>query len=597
MCSVSFTRTASAVVAATVALCVGVFTAGPGPATAQSAPVCNASGPMNFEACAKILASPGSVPDERRKAHYWRGVWLDKSGDYSSAELEHASRFALEFPDKLPTEKFLTMSCDIARRGAHGEALAFSSKVVADYPNLVSGRYSRARTHGRIGDGPKMTAACAEIVGRGLTDGQVAACMGFAKLLSGDPKGAVAALAPAVADTGTVRHEALLARGMAHLEQGDGDLAMVDFVQLSKEPPHADAACVFPMGVPIAVSADGMKPKQAIDATARYGLAIAKFMAGDVNAAAADLDAVIASHPQFTEARVARVATYAIRGDFDKSRAEAELTKGPQTPGVFKFAVRESLLKEPTTADGWLSLAEGAELSNRWDDAIKFLSKAIALEPGKRQPYVRRAWAYDNLGGNAKLTLADLDKAQTLGPGTWGEHANRARALSDLGQADAALIAATKAIELAPKESYAYRVRANIQKRQEKFKMAASDIATAVELSPTDAAAWQERGSIAWLDDRNQEALEHYKKSLELNPRQVDAFVGRANVHLTMKKRDLAIADYTSALAIAPQNRNVLEARAVQYYFAKQYDKTIEDCTRRVAMPPVSGTCHTYLGA
>ena len=91
--------------------------------------------------------------------------------------------------------------------------------------------------------------------------------------------------------------------------------------------------------------------------------------------------------------------------------------------------------------------------SNRFDEAIEDLGRAIEADPAWPLPYNNRARAYVEKGEPAKA-VADYDKVVELSPGNAAGYVNRALAYMKLKDFDHALADLQKSLELKPNNAF-----------------------------------------------------------------------------------------------------------------------------------------------
>ncbi|MDR3287763.1 MAG: tetratricopeptide repeat protein [Prevotellaceae bacterium] len=103
----------------------------------------------------------------------------------------------------------------------------------------------------------------------------------------------------------------------------------------------------------------------------------------------------------------------------------------------------------PTTADDWALLGYNAQIENKYDDVIKYYSKAIELNPDDAVAYYNRGLAYYNLQQYEKA-IADYNKAIELKPDDADIYNNRGNAYCNLQQNEKAITDYNKTIELKP---------------------------------------------------------------------------------------------------------------------------------------------------
>jgi tetratricopeptide (TPR) repeat protein len=110
-------------------------------------------------------------------------------------------------------------------------------------------------------------------------------------------------------------------------------------------------------------------------------------------------------------------------------------------------------------ARAWIARALIAIAQGRPEAAVADLDRAVALEPDDANQRLARAWARRE-ADDPDGALADADEAARLDPGSAATQLERARALADLLRFDEALAAVDRALALSPDSHEARALRA-----------------------------------------------------------------------------------------------------------------------------------------
>jgi serine/threonine-protein kinase len=117
-------------------------------------------------------------------------------------------------------------------------------------------------------------------------------------------------------------------------------------------------------------------------------------------------------------------------------------------------------------ADFWVNLDLGDALTKvtppEWDEAVRFLTAAVALRPESPGAHVSLGVALERKGQEDEA-IASFKKAIALDPKLADAHYNLGLALADKGQLDEAIACFQKVIALDPKNSMAYLKLAALQ--------------------------------------------------------------------------------------------------------------------------------------
>ncbi len=121
----------------------------------------------------------------------------------------------------------------------------------------------------------------------------------------------------------------------------------------------------------------------------------------------------------------------------------------------------------------------------QWDRAESFLSQAVQACPGNPDARRSLAEALWNRGAGREA-LGQLEKVSRMAPDDASLHARIAEMQLALGQADAAVQNAERAIDLDPKLAAAWRVRAKVSAASSRPIEALADYQRALGLQPED---------------------------------------------------------------------------------------------------------------
>ena len=169
---------------------------------------------------------------------------------------------------------------------------------------------------------------------------------------------------------------------------------------------------------------------------------------------------------------------------------------------------------------GWLSQIPGMQSDH--DKALVLYEKAITAAPDSAGVYVARSNTFRSMG-NLEAALADARKAVELAPAYREGWGTLSQALVRLKQYDEALSAIDRAIELDPKASNPYTIRAKIHKGQGHLQEALADWTAGIQCDPTQSYIYKRRAGAHFNLGHYDEALADIAKSLELHPNDLSA--------------------------------------------------------------------------
>ncbi len=172
---------------------------------------------------------------------------------------------------------------------------------------------------------------------------------------------------------------------------------------------------------------------------------------------------------------------------------------------------------EPDNHLAYFQWAKSERILNQLDSSIDHLSNTIAIKDDFTDGYMLRAEIYlSTQKGNE--ALADIEKAITLNPEDEIAYLLRGRIYESLGNTDAAFLNYQQASELNPFNEEAYLLSGQLMMRQGKYDEAIELFDEAIEHNELFAKAYAERGKAKEKKGDQEGASADIKKSIELNP-------------------------------------------------------------------------------
>jgi len=179
------------------------------------------------------------------------------------------------------------------------------------------------------------------------------------------------------------------------------------------------------------------------------------------------------------------------------------------------------------STSGWAQVSDSAlsaEADGRWDDAIRLHRAAIDADPNRGDLWVRIA-DIEARRGNANESVAALQRAAAVSPGSKELYYRLSQAYSTVNQPKAALHAIEAALAVDANNADYLRARATLATWIADYDRARESYRRLVALRPDDLAAALAYARVsAWSGDTN-EAVKQYRRYLKQHPETADAWI------------------------------------------------------------------------
>ncbi len=232
-----------------------------------------------------------------------------------------------------------------------------------------------------------------------------------------------------------------------------------------------------------------------------------------------------------------------------------------------------------------------------YDEAIVLLDKAIAIDPNRMDVREFKILCLFETQEDDPKALAEAEKVLAL-PGGKNSQTYRLQGwiLSRMNRLPEALQAVNKSIDLLtvfakqkPLEGNAplaslYSDRANIERKQQRFREAQKDLSMAIKLNPAAQDNFNRRAQVSVLLSDWQQVLADTAHVLSAKPSGIvferrDAFLMRGKAYAALKDRKNATATYLLANRVCPDDRQLLSESLT--YFESVNDKTNAEKMRK----------------
>jgi serine/threonine-protein kinase len=189
----------------------------------------------------------------------------------------------------------------------------------------------------------------------------------------------------------------------------------------------------------------------------------------------------------------------------------------------------------------------------KYEEAIACYRKAIQLEP-------RFASAHTDLGvmlhytGRLDEAITCHRKAIELDGSFAMAHSNLGFALGEKGRLDDAIVSCQEALKLDPKSAHAYNNLGFAYAKKGQLDDAAANYHKSIENDPEHVQAYANLGTVMNQLRRFDEAIDWYRKAIAIDPKHVRAYFWLGNAMAAKNELDKAIDCYRKAIAIDPKH-------------------------------------------
>lgn len=212
-----------------------------------------------------------------------------------------------------------------------------------------------------------------------------------------------------------------------------------------------------------------------------------------------------------------------------------------------------------------------------WHDSVTLWSHEIAVYP-ETVPlsYYNLGHAYNSLG-SYQQGVKYLDRAIDLNPQYIDALIMRGLAYDALGEYPRAISDFDRAIELSPRNTNAFNNRGMTNCKLGNYQGAINDFNMAVEINPRNASAYNNRGNAYFSLESYKQAIMDYNRAIELNHQNSRAYNNRGNAYKNMGDFKQAILDLTKAIELNPQNAKVYYTRGSSYMNLGKDQQALDD--------------------
>lgn len=241
---------------------------------------------------------------------------------------------------------------------------------------------------------------------------------------------------------------------------------------------------------------------------------------------------------------------------------------------------REIAAKGSNNAFALYCMARYSELTGDWNSALKWVSRAISLNPTSWKSYELRADTLKQLALEAtqgkkvqydeqvlsaadckSRAMSDYYKATSLNPLNAKLLVEVAKFHRELNQVESEVKYLSQAIDLEPNQADLYRLRADAKHRAVMNEDAVEDCETAIALGEINADVYLLKANSLVELNRPEEAERAFSQSIKLAPANAEVYLYRAKLRSQRREYAKAIEDYEKVLQIRSGDEDALAGK------------------------------------
>jgi tetratricopeptide (TPR) repeat protein len=188
-----------------------------------------------------------------------------------------------------------------------------------------------------------------------------------------------------------------------------------------------------------------------------------------------------------------------------------------------------------------------------------------------------------------KEAIRSFDKAAGFTPKDSGVWEGRSVARLQLGDRDGALSDANRALQVDPKSTVGYLLRARIRLDRNQIAQAFPDIERALAIDPKRAEAYYWRAQANRKAGELAKALKDADKALELDAKDWEGFLLRGLIKAENGRPRDGLADVDRALQLKPDDGDAHGARALLLMGIEDYDTALKHANRAIELKDEQG--------
>lgn len=230
------------------------------------------------------------------------------------------------------------------------------------------------------------------------------------------------------------------------------------------------------------------------------------------------------------------------------------------------------------------NMGEMYEKRKMYDKALEYYTRQLDIEAGDYY-YINRGWCYIKLK-RYEEAQKDFNLAIEMEPKNPYAYNGLAHTYKEQKQYQEAIKFFEKAIEFDNEYIYAYRYICDCYEELEQYDEAVQTYNRAIEKFPDDETLYLDRGLLFANQDKYEEALKDYNKAIELYPDYAYAYNNMGIVYRCLKEYDKAIECYKKAIELYPEYAHAYNNIGLVYGDLKNYKKAITSYKKALEIEP-----------
>ena len=255
---------------------------------------------------------------------------------------------------------------------------------------------------------------------------------------------------------------------------------------------------------------------------------------------------------------------------------------------------RVVLAMRPDHFGSLLALGSICALTNRLDDAKRYLTQAIAANKDAAEAHGSLG-AVHTSAGDLNAAAACYDKALALAPDHPGIHYAYAMLLQSLGRSAEAIDHLRRAVSGRPDHIDAHFALGNLLYAGGQDAEAIECYFKVLQFNPRHPETHNNLGNVYQRQGQMERAITHYKTAIEINPSYPDAYGNLGNAYLVLDRLEESIAQNRRALELKPSRFGSHNNQGVAFQALGRFEEAERAFERALELEPREASVHLNL--